>query len=154
MHYELSYIISAVVPETEHQGVQDEVLSYLKKIKAEIIGQPYALGRKKLTYPINKQKHGFYMVLEFDVEDKTQLAELDTVLKHNVNILRHLVIKKPKLSEPKPSSQRTAAKASIPVKPEINKEANKPVIEPKGERVAVDLDDLDKKLDKILEQDQ
>ena len=48
-----------------------------------------------------------------------------------------------------------AAKASIPAKPtKKDLEAEKPVIEPQGERVAVDLDDLDKKLDKILEQDQ
>lgn len=94
MHYELTYIVSALVPETEHGALQTEVLSFFKKAKAEILSGPTALGRKKLAYPILKQKHGFYVVVEFNLEDTQELKELETSLRHNKNILRHLVIKR------------------------------------------------------------
>ena len=70
------------------------VLSFFKKAKAEILSGPTSLGRKKLAYPILKQKHGFYVVLEFKLEDTQELKELETSLRHNKNILRHLVIKR------------------------------------------------------------
>jgi ribosomal protein S6 len=69
-----------------------EVLFFKKP--AEILSGPTALGRKKLAYPILKQKHGFYVVVEFNLEDTQELKELETSLRHNKNILRHLVIKR------------------------------------------------------------
>lgn len=94
MHYELTYIVSALVPETEHSALQAEVLANFKKAKAEILSGPTSLGRKKLAYPILKQKHGFYVVIEFKLEDTQELKELETSLRHNKNILRHLVVKR------------------------------------------------------------
>lgn len=168
MHYELTYIISALVPETEHSKCQDEVLAFLHKAKAEILSGPTNLGRKKLAYPILKQKHGFYVVLEFNLEDRQTLQALETSLRHDKNILRHLVIKKRILNsinseknfadvEKKPSAPKKfdnrSSRASRPntVKTSVKKAepAKKEAAKPE-----VDLSSLDQQLDQILSKEQ
>jgi small subunit ribosomal protein S6 len=155
MNYELSFIIGANVPETEHEPVQKDILSYLDKVGAKIIKEAHSLGRRKLAYPIKKQKHGFYVFLEFFLEDKIGLKELDEQLKLNNNLLRYLVIRKdPAASkdEKKQAARRPASDAKA--KPEVGEvksaKETKPVV--KAETVKIDLDDIDKKLDELLEQ--
>jgi ribosomal protein S6 len=157
MHYELVYIVSSVLPETEHPAVQEEILAYFSQIKAKIITEPYSLGRKRLAYPIANQKHGFYVALEFEVDDKAGLKDLDTAMKHNKNVLRHLVIKKSAVS-PDSREAKQADKTKEPIK------ADKPTppvadqpksADPKTEdKPKIDLDDLDQKLDQILKKEQ
>lgn len=163
MKYELSFIISPAIPETEHLSVNQEVLDYLKGIEANVTREPYFMGRRKLAYPIAKQKHGFYVCLEFATDNKASLKELDTKLKHNNSLLRHLIIKLENRSESaaldfskmeerdfekgkaKPSRKaKISAPKSFAKKSELrNKQENK---------VKVNLDDIDKQLDQILEE--
>lgn len=164
MKYELSFIISPLVPETEHESLKQEILGYLKESKAEIISEPYFIGRKKLTYPIKKQKHGFYVFLEFNLEEKQALKELDIKLRHNNNLLRHLIIKKDKVSDKSTidiSKFADVAESKAPRK-QRNDRNERPVrrmaprvVESKKvakvEEVKLDLGDIDKKLDEILE---
>ncbi len=159
MNYELSFIISSNLPETEHAKVQEEILSYLKNAKATVTKEPYLLGRKKLAYPIKKQKHGFYVFLEFSTENPNGLRDIDTKLKHNNSLLRHLIIKKDANIKTKPikslEEKVEAKKPSKPVKPQPRPIAPTPKAEPKAEAKTdkVDLDDIDKKLDELLEKE-
>ena len=163
MKYELSFIISSAIPESEHNALNQDILGYLKEIKAEVIKEPYFLGRRKLAYPIKKQKHGFYAFLEFATDNKSDIKELDLKLRHNNKLLRHLIIKldrvaieaakdepikfqeKPALA--KRSDRIFKAKERVQVKDEAKA---KP--EEKKEPVSVNLDDIDKKLDDILKE--
>lgn len=179
MNYELVYIVSSVVPETEHAKIQEEILANLSDIKAKIITPPYSLGRKRLAYIINGQKHGFYVAMDFELEEITGLKELDTHLKHNKNLLRHLVIKKDLISEQADKKKRenklVIEKSASLVESSTTKEsktedskenlsekksdekAGDPAAEGperSREEVKVDLDDLDSKLDQILEKEQ
>jgi ribosomal protein S6 len=160
MHYELTYIVSAQVPETEHGALQAEVLDLLKKAKTTIKLEPYSLGRRRLAYPIEKQRHGFYTVLEFafeEAEDKAGLKDFETILRHNKNILRHLVVKtngKPKLeiknteAEPEVKAHKTHSSSRV------TKKVEKEMPVKSEEKIKVDLTELDQQLDKILEKDQ
>lgn len=136
MNYELTFIVGAQIPETEHPGVVQEIVDYLEKAGARISKAPYFIGRRKLAYPIKKQKNGFYVSLDFEVENGQILKELDTVLKHNTKVLRHLIIKKELGADDKkvkaPAKPATSAKKTEPVAPKL------------------DLADIDKQLDKIL----
>lgn len=162
MKYELSFIISSAIAETEHEAVKQEILSYLDKAEAKLVREPYFIGRKKLAYPIKKQKHGFYAFLEFESDQPANLKELEVNLRHNNNILRHLIIKLEKAAEganadpskleEKPAPRKVvekkpAAKKPAPVTPK--KPATKPV-EKKESKEPVVLEDIDKKLDDIL----
>lgn len=166
MKYELSFIISSAIAETEHEAVKQEILGYLSKAKATIVREPYFIGRKKLAYPIKKQKHGFYAFLEFESEEAANLKELDINLRHNNNILRHLIIKLDKITsqinadpsklEEKPvvkrnvSEKRTFATRPAPAKRPMPIEHKKVEDKNKLEKAGVVLEDIDKKLDDIL----
>lgn len=164
MKYELSFIISPVIAETEHASVNQEVLGYVKGIDAKIIREPYFMGRRKLAYPIAKQKHGFYVCLEFETVDGKNLQDLDTKLKHNSHLLRHLIIRLEnriqnavvdfaKMEEKDRSKTKpTNVKKSRAVSGGnfFKKETYSPKrVEPKHEKFG--LEDIDKKLDEILE---
>ncbi|MBU1202847.1 30S ribosomal protein S6 [Patescibacteria group bacterium] len=171
MRYELSFIISSAIPETEHKTLEQDILGYLEEVKAKIIKEPYFIGRKKLAYPIKKQKHGFYVFLEFDLDSGRQLKEIDTKLKHNNKLLRYLLVKldraameaatdlaslkdlpasannKPlRRSGGRPARQVAKRPYSAPKKQEekVNKD----------EKPKIALDDIDQKLDEILRDPQ
>jgi ribosomal protein S6 len=157
MKYELSFIISPVIAETDHSSVNQEVLDYLKGIDAKITRELYFMGRRKLAYPIANQKHGFYVGLEFETEEKASIKELETKLKHNNSLLRHLVIKLERPTEntevdfskmEEKESNRTKVKDTRKPRAGFNKAApKKPAAKPK-----VRLEDIDKKLDEILKE--
>ena len=164
MKYELSFIISPAIPETEHPSVNQEVLDYLKGIDAKVTREPYFMGRRKLAYPIAKQKHGFYVCMEFETEATAALKELDTKLKHNNSLLRYLIIKLENRSQSaavdfskmeerdmdKAKGGRPARKAKVSApKSFVRKAEVKDKADDKGK---IDLDDIDKKLDQILEE--
>ncbi len=140
-NYELTFIISALFPETEHTGIENKILQYLKDIEGQISKSPFSLGRKKLTYPIKKQKHGFYVSLEFKLENKNNLKDLDNKLKHNNNILRYLVIKKPFLTE---EDKKENKRKEEDKKENKRKESQEKIIK-------INLDNLDEKLDNLLD---
>lgn len=175
MHYELTYIVSALVPETEHSALQAEVLANFKQAKAEILSGPTTLGRKKLAYPILKQKHGFYVVIEFKLEDTQELKDLETSMRHNKNILRHLVIKRRLLNNFDKNGEKNFAdveKKSAPSKRTdsrgarssrsayaprpVFKKAVTPKVAMKTEvkKPNLDLSSLDQQLDNILSKEQ
>ncbi|MFA6466733.1 MAG: 30S ribosomal protein S6 [Patescibacteria group bacterium] len=163
MKYELSFIISPAIPETDHLSVNQQVLDYLKGIEANVTRAPYFMGRRKLAYPIAKQKHGFYVCLEFTTEDKASLKELDIKLKHNNSLLRHLIIKLENRSESAAvdfskmeerdtdkAKGRPVRKARVSAPKSFSKKS-----EPRSRqesKVKVNLDDIDKQLDRILDE--
>ena len=157
MNYELVYIVSSNLPETEHPAVQEEILAYLSQIKAKIITKPYSLGRKRLAYLINKQKHGFYVALEFSLDDTTGLKKLEIDLKHNKNILRHLIIKKSSVVKAAKETSKRAEPVKV-AKPILTSEkedkTKSPEQQQKEDKPKIDLDDLDQKLDQILKKEQ
>tara|TARA_B100001964_G_C14211320_1_gene590649 strand:- start:632 stop:1078 length:447 start_codon:yes stop_codon:yes gene_type:complete len=146
-NYELTFIISANIPETEHQEIQKKVSDYIKDIKGQISKQSYSLGRKKFAYPIKNQKNGFYISLEFKLEDKDDLKELDTKLKYNDNILRYLVVKKPFfiLEEKKEKKKEEKKEKKKEEKKEEKKEKKK------EEVIKINLDNIDESLDDLLD---
>ena len=161
MKYELSFIISPAIPETDHLSVNQQILDYLKGIEAQITRAPYFMGRRKLAYPIAKQKHGFYVCLEFTTELSSSLKELDTKLKHNNNLLRYLIIKLENRSESvnidfskmeeKDASKikaKPGRRAKVSAPKAFFKKSTKPAQE--TAKVKIRLEDIDKKLDEIL----
>lgn len=149
MKYEISFIISSTIPENEHNKIQEQVLGYLDEAKAKHDKEFFSLGRKKLAYPIKKQRNGFYIFMVFELEDTAALTELDTKLKHNNSILRHLIIKKDKASSQTPAEQAAKYKETDQESEPEKKEA--PKTSGKKENEKVNLEDIDKKLDDLLD---
>ncbi len=163
MKYELSFIISPAIPETEHQAVQQEIVGYLDSIKAKVTKEPYFIGRRKLTYPINKQKHGFYVFLEFASEENPDLKSLDNKLRLNSKLLRHLIVKLDRKAQEAKTDPSQFKEVLAPARPAVKRRpARRPLakqttaptspVKTSQERPKVSLDDIDKKLDELLKE--
>ncbi len=59
-------------------------------------------GKRRLAYEINDQQEGIYVFVPFQAET-TANAELDRLLRIDENVLRHLVVNRPRPNPPKPS---------------------------------------------------
>ena len=90
-YYETMYIVH---PALEAGRLKDLILSVESTLK-ELGGETQnieAWGKKKLAYPINKEKYGMYVLLQFEA-DGSKNKELNTTLDHNTNILAYLTTK-------------------------------------------------------------
>ncbi|MEK7105459.1 MAG: 30S ribosomal protein S6 [Patescibacteria group bacterium] len=95
--YELLYIIPAVMTDGEAEAVGAKIEGMIKTTGASVV-RTENLGKLKLAYPIKHQKHGFYMLVQFDAETQV-MVKLDNDLRLNENVLRHQVTIRPEGSE-------------------------------------------------------
>jgi small subunit ribosomal protein S6 len=103
-HYELLYIIPVKFAGTEFEKIQNKVKDIIQKEGGEIDYEEN-LGKKKLAYAIKHNTQGFYILNEFDIEtDKIKI--LNEKIKLTSEVLRHLIVKKKKITE----EERKAAK--------------------------------------------
>jgi small subunit ribosomal protein S6 len=159
-HYELTYIISAAIAETEYPSIQQKINDLIKTTFGGTITSEVSLGRKKLAYPINKEKYGHYITLELDLEP-AQLKQLDTDLKLNTSLLRHLIVSKqlltPEQVEKEAATQMKIRAKKANAKAAISSAADKRAAEASAPVVPaapkITLDKLDEKLDEILDQE-
>jgi len=179
-HYELTAIIDSNIPDNEHQEILDRMKKLISDNKGEISSEEN-LGRKKLSYPIEKLLKGVFICIEFNIEPKA-IKPIEKELKLDKNIIRYLIIKKPEnvtpinTKSPKKNNKEIKEKdkeikvkenrpkildESIEKDETIEKElsSEEPIEEVKEEKSSkkddkedrkADLNDLDKKLDEIL----
>ncbi len=165
-HYELTYIVPMTYTIDELPAIKKAVATMLTDNGATIVKES-SLGKNKFAYPINKLSHGYYEVVEFDMETSS-MAAVETALKLTDEIIRHLIVtKRIKSEEELAAEQRLREKIaeqeknrrSIFDEEEDDSEtsaptpkrakARKPKTEKPEEKIAIE--DLDKKLDAILE---
>ena len=148
-NYELLYIVSNQYTEDELKTIKEKVNNLLQKYGGTL-GFSEFLGKKKLSYPINKVNHGYYMVVEFELEDPTVVKAITNDLNLDKEVLRAQIITKPKITEAEIERQkRQRARAAEEAKP---KTEEKKVVKPK-ETKKVEMKNLDDKLDEILSDD-
>jgi len=151
-HYELTFIVSGNLAETEQPDILTKIKTLLETPGAQIVKQE-ELGRRKLAYPIKHLKHGFYYCWCFNLLPQKLLA-LSHELKLETQLLRFLIVNK---------RQKTAAEIAQQEKIKARRVKDKIVEETKAKEVAkeaatekskkpkISLEDLDKKLDELLD---
>lgn len=98
-YYETLYIINPNFEQERINRVLDKVSQEVNKLKYKIINHR-VWGKKRLAFPIEKHKYGTYMILHFEMEDYSRLAELQTFMNLNKTILRSQTVcldKKPEV---------------------------------------------------------
>lgn len=159
-YYELMYVIPLKYAGEALQPTVDEVEAQLKAAGAEIHSHDQ-FGKLRFSYKIDHQYQGFYYVAEF-TGDKSKMQKLHDWLELKKEVLRFIIVKKD--PEAKSSlevrkeqlqaeqegkveeSKEEASKTKEEKKPEESKKEA-----PKKEDDKVSLEDLDKKLDNILD---
>ena len=91
--YEVTFIVRLDnTDEALVNGTIDQVRAW---IEAEELGQVTKInrwGRKKLAYEIDRQREGYYVLMESQIEPKG-LSEIERNINLSPYILRHLVVR-------------------------------------------------------------
>ncbi len=144
-HYELLYIISNKYSEDELKPIIKKVDRIIKDNSGNIT-KTEEWGKKRLAYPIKHFNYGYYNLVEFDIKGD-KIEKINRVLQMSRDILRYqMVVKKVKTLEEIKKEREISEKIAIKAK-------KKEKIEEEKVKGKVDLKDLDKKLDKILDTD-
>jgi small subunit ribosomal protein S6 len=88
--YEITYLISDDVAESEINKVSGKVNGYIADAKGKVLKEE-SWGRRKLAYPILKQQFATYITLNFELEPE-KLRAIEKDIFHAPEILRHLTI--------------------------------------------------------------
>jgi len=139
--YELTYIINPNLSDAEVAAQADKVRSFINELGGEIKTERI-MEKRKLAYPVKKQGFGFYVTAEFNLGPEN-VIELEKKIGLEQSILRHLLLIKKIIKE-------------VPRKPRSFKPREKPggiPIKPAPEKMEkVKIEEIDKKLEEILEQ--
>ena len=91
--YEIMYILKANLDDASRNEVIGKLNDYLT-VDGGSIDNVNEWGLKDLAYEINKEKKGYYVVVEASVSSSSVVDEFSRRAKLNANVLRHLVIAK------------------------------------------------------------
>jgi len=151
--YELLYVIPATYAENELQPVMDGVTKELTKLEAKITRNDM-VGKLKIAYPIKKVRHGYYVIVDMELEPG-KIASLDRALRLHSDVIRHQLVMKDTKSKPVTSlssvdridRERPSRKRSE----RATTDRQAAAAPKKDSKVDVSMEEIDKKLDKIVE---
>jgi len=141
-HYELIYLISNKYSENELEPIKNNVVKLIRDNGGEITYQE-DWGKRKLAYPIKHFFHAYYELLEFDFPSEN-LKKVDKDLRLSEEIIRYLIIRKKMKTEAEIKQEKRIAEKIAQKKIKEEKEE-------KDEKKKVSMEELDEKLDKILD---
>ncbi len=90
-YYEIVYIIHPALQAGHLDDIISQVNKKITNLNGKILYQDN-WGKKKLSYLIQKQKYGTYVLIQCTI-DGNSINEISTEFELNTNILRHLVSK-------------------------------------------------------------
>lgn len=135
MVYELTYLINSQADYGKLANETKELLEKLQFKLVEPLNSPFGPVTKRLAYPIARQATAHYQTIRFDGSTE-KINDLEKKLKSDKGIIRYVIVKLPKESlEPKKVFERAISK-----KDTSSRQKDK-----------VKIEELDKKLDEILD---
>ena len=89
--YETLYIVDPNLENKSLEKTMNEIGEELEKTKSKIINHRI-WGKKRLAYPIERQKYGSYILIQFEGGDQQKMIEYDTWMRLNNSVLRHMTV--------------------------------------------------------------
>ena len=90
--YETLYIVDPNLENNALEKIMDEIGKELIKTKSKIINHRI-WGKKRLAYPIDRQKYGSYIILQYEGGgNQDKMNEYDIWMRLNNSILRHITV--------------------------------------------------------------
>ncbi|MGO4709227.1 30S ribosomal protein S6 [Chryseobacterium sp. 2TAF14] len=109
-NYETVFILTPVLSEAQVEEAVNKYVDLLKEKNCEIVTKEN-WGLKKLAYPIQLKKNGFYTLIEFKGEGSV-VADLELAFKRDERVIRYLTTKLDKHAVEYAVTRRTKLKAS------------------------------------------
>ena len=90
-YYETLYIVHPNYEEERLKAIQQDLDGWVSEKGGNIINS-HVWGKRKLAYPVDKQKYGTYMLLNYGT-DKPFVVELNNRLELNEAVLAYMSIR-------------------------------------------------------------
>ncbi len=153
MIYETLYIIPSRISDTDIERVQKRVEEIVIAAGAKV-EQHEVLQKIKLAYPIKGEQHGTYALL-YTESPAEALSKIDSAFKLEGDILRAITVKR---EEGIPKHRFQLSSYQPPITPEGKRPEKRRVEQTRPRPAAkpdekLSMEELDKKLDEILESD-
>lgn len=153
-NYELLYILPPTLTETEAPVAAGRISTMLQDAGGSIT-QDVDLGRKKLAYPIKHHQYGYYRLVEFSAEPAS-VVKLNNTFRLSPELLRYLMLVKPEktqatIERDEALRARMAARRQQRMSTTATEAATAAAAAGTDETPALSAEELDKKLEKILE---
>lgn len=84
------YILKGTLTEEEYKEVFEDIKEKFEEFKIEKIEE---LGKKNLAYEVNKNKTGYYIIIEFYAGNE-DVKNLELYCRNNEDILKWIFIRK------------------------------------------------------------
>jgi len=139
-YYELTYLISPELNEEEIKNFSQKIQSFIQT-ESGILDETKTPTKIKLGYPINKSNSAYLVSVEFHLSPE-KLATLEKKLKNENQVLRFMILTK------KSSTTLKSLKTSKGLSQTAKKSESAPIKKEKK----VELKEIEKKLDEILEE--
>ena len=108
--YELGFILNPEVSEEQNSSILERIQQIVKTNDGQVV-RINQWGRRRLAYPIEHQRDGFYVFFDMILTPET-VSELDRNLKVTEEVLRHIIIRRdPKIAQ-KEREEREARAAA------------------------------------------
>ncbi|CAD0218873.1 30S ribosomal protein S6 [Chryseobacterium sp. D764] len=109
-NYETVFILTPVLSESQVEEAVNKYVDLIKEKNCEIVAREN-WGLKKLAYPIQLKKNGFYTLIEFKGEGSV-VADLELAFKRDERVIRYLTTKLDKHAVEYAVTRRTKVKAA------------------------------------------
>jgi len=128
--YELGFILQPEVNEEQTRAVLDRVEQVVANHSGQIV-RVNQWGRRRLAYPIQHNRDGFYVFIDMILTPET-VIELDRTLKVSEDVLRYMI----KRRDPKTVQKEREARAAAAAAPATQSaEAQDEIVSPVHEEV-------------------
>jgi small subunit ribosomal protein S6 len=90
--YEVTFILNPTLGEDEVTANTERITALIANAGGEVIDVHSWGGKRRLAYPIQHQREGYYVTTKFHTSPAAAHG-LDAQIKLNDNVIRHLVIR-------------------------------------------------------------
>ncbi len=144
--YEIMYFVPITAETEEIKQIKAKVNEILSNHQATIITEE-EIGKRKLAYMIKRARHGYYVLTTFNALPES-ISQINHQIELMPEVLRHRIVIKPQNTQStqvqnSQSADHTEEKPA-PAKPKENKIT---------ETDKVNIEELDKKIDELLNDD-
>ena len=108
--YELGFILNPEVSEEQTSAILERIEKIVKNYDGQVV-KVNQWGRRRLAYPIEHHRDGYYVFIDMILTPETVL-ELDRTLKVSEEVMRHLVKRRDPKAVQKEREEREARAAA------------------------------------------
>ena len=119
--YELGFILNPEVNEEQTRTIMERIEQIVSNYGGQIM-RVNQWGRRRLAYPIEHHRDGFYVFIDMVLTPET-VTELDRTLKVTEEVIRHIIKRRDPKSVQKEREARAAAAAAAQAQPAATPEA-------------------------------